>query len=83
MRHLPSHETVERVAEVEQIQQAMSKITPKYRACLLLQIVGGFSQREIAELLSIREKSVSIYVKRGSEQFRQAYSALDGVLEIQ
>ncbi len=66
----------ERVAEVELIQQALAKVSLKYRTCLLLQLVANFSQREIATALKISEKSVSIYVSRGSEQFRLAYQRL-------
>lgn len=66
-----------RVAEVEHIQAALTKVSPKYRACLLLQIEGGFSQREIADLLSLSIKSVSVYVKCGCEQFRRAYEEID------
>lgn len=66
----------ERVAELEHIRQALAKVSLKYRTCLLLQIVADFSQRQIAASLKISEKSVSIYVSRGSEQFRQAYQQL-------
>ena len=66
----------ERVAEAELIQQALAKVSLKYRTCLLLQLVANFSQREIATALKISEKSVSIYVSRGSEQFRLAYQRL-------
>ena len=65
-----------RVGEIEHVKQALANVTPKYRACLLLQIEGGFSQREIASLLHLSEKSISVYVQRGSEQFRQTYARL-------
>lgn len=68
----PQHQ----VAEAEQVQMALRQVKPKYRACLLLQIEVGFTQREIAELLHISEKSVSVYVGRGCEQFRIAYEQL-------
>jgi RNA polymerase sigma-70 factor, ECF subfamily len=66
----------ERVGEVEHIQQALAQVSLKYRCCLLLQLVACLSQREIASSLHISEKSVSIYVSRGSEQFRLAYQRL-------
>lgn len=68
----------ERAGEVECVQQAMRRLTPQCRTCLLLQLVAGFSQREIADLLAISEKSVSAYVSRGREQFRLAYRSLKG-----
>lgn len=64
------------VAEVEHVRQALARVTPRYRACLLLQIEGGFAQREIASLLHLSEKSISIYVQRGCEQFRRVYAEL-------
>lgn len=66
----------ERVAEMEHIQQALAQVSLKYRSCMLLQIVVNLSQREIAASLHISEKSVSVYVSRGAEQFRLAYQRL-------
>jgi len=66
----------EQVAETEHIRQALAKVSLKYRTCLLLQLVADFSQRQIAASLKISEKSVSVYVSRGSEQFRVAYQQL-------
>jgi RNA polymerase sigma-70 factor (ECF subfamily) len=65
------------VEQAEQVKLALAQVAPRYRACLLLQLVAGFSQREIALSLSMSEKSVSIYVSRGCEQFRQAYQRLE------
>jgi RNA polymerase sigma-70 factor (ECF subfamily) len=75
-RSLQMLDPTARIAETDHIRQALVRITPRYRACLLLQIEGGFSQREIATLLHLSEKSISIYVQRGCEQFRQAYQHL-------
>jgi RNA polymerase sigma-70 factor, ECF subfamily len=66
----------EQVGEREHIQQALAQVSLKYRCCLLLQLVADLSQREIANSLNISEKSVSIYVMRGCEQFRQVYQRL-------
>lgn len=66
----------EQVAEKEHIKQALAKVSLKYRTCLLLQLVADLSQRQIAASLKISEKSVSVYVSRGSEQFRAAYQQL-------
>ena len=64
------------VGENEHVQQALLHVRPRYRACLLLQIEVGLPQREIAALLHLREKSISVYVQRGCEQFRRAYAQL-------
>lgn len=65
--------------EQEFIAEILATLPPQYRTCLLLQHVGGFSQREIATILAISEKSVSAYVSRGREQFRRTYRQLKGV----
>jgi RNA polymerase sigma factor (sigma-70 family) len=59
--------------EVEHIRQVLAQLGPQMRICLLLQLYAGFSQREIATVLNISEKSVSAYVSRGREQFRRLY----------
>ena len=63
----------ERTGEMECVERALAQLAPQCRMCLLLQLVAGFSQREIAEALGISEKSVGAYVSRGREQFRRAY----------
>ncbi len=68
----------EKVSEAEYVQQVLSTLSPQYRTCLLLQLVAGFSQREIASMLGISEKSVSANVSRGREQFRLAARKLKG-----
>ena len=67
----------EQVEEAELIKLALARLSPQYRACLLLQYVAGFTQREIALSLNLSEKSISIYISRGCEQFRRAYVSLE------
>jgi RNA polymerase sigma-70 factor (ECF subfamily) len=77
-RYVPTQAGPEgQVAEAELVTLALARLTPKYRVCLLLQLEGGLSQREIAQLLHLTEKSVSVYVSRGRQQFLQAYQALE------
>lgn len=77
-RHVPTQAGPEgQVAEAELVALALARLTPKYRICLLLQLESGFSQREIAQLLHLTEKSVSVYVSRGRQQFLQAYQELE------
>lgn len=65
------------VGEGEQLALALAQVTPKYRACLLLQVQEGFSQREIAHILHLPEQSIGVYVSRAREQFRRAYVRLN------
>ncbi|HLH60794.1 MAG TPA: RNA polymerase sigma factor [Ktedonobacteraceae bacterium] len=68
----------EQAGERECIAKILAMLSPQSRTCLLLQHVAGFSQREIAAVLGISEKSVSAYVSRGREQFRLEYRRLKG-----
>src|SRR6266496_5497797 len=63
----------ERVCEVDCIRRALAEMSLQYRTCVLLQDLCGYSQKEIAELLSITEKAVSSNVSRGRKQLREAY----------
>ena len=75
--HLSLVDPEEQIGQSEWVRLALAEITPKYRICLLLQLEGGFSQREISHLLNITEKSVSSYISRGRQQFRLAYQRLE------
>lgn len=68
----------EQMGESDSVERTLSYLSPQCRTCLLLQLVGGFSQREIAEMLGISESSVGAYVSRGREQFRKVYQSLKG-----
>ncbi len=70
-----------RAAETEQslaIAEALKKIQPKQRSCLVLHFVEGFRYREIAEILGISEEAVRKRVTRGSLEFRKLYGAGGG-----
>ncbi len=67
----------EGVAEKELVKQALKEMPWKYRACLLLEIEGKLSRKEIAEAVGISEKSVSTYTSYGRQRFRQAYYRLE------
>lgn len=68
----------EYVGEADLVQTVLARLSPQYRTCLLLQVIAGFSQCEIAHLLGISEKSVGSNVCRGREQFRRLYASLKG-----
>ncbi len=68
----------ERVSETEIVQHTLAQVSPKQRTCLILRIILGFSQKEVAEMLGISETSVGAYVCRGREQFRLVYLRMEG-----
>ncbi len=59
------------------LKQALSAVSPRYRDCVILQMIHGMPQRQIAELLCIKEGSISTFVHRGLEQLQQAYLRLE------
>ena len=58
-----------------QVQQALLTVPPHLRVCLLLYFVDGYRQREIADMLGMKEDAVRKRVLRGSVAFRSAYGA--------
>jgi RNA polymerase sigma-70 factor, ECF subfamily len=66
----------EQVEETELLKLALARVSPTYRPCLILYVVEELPQRQIAELLQIKESCVSKYVSRGKEELRQIYLRL-------
>jgi RNA polymerase sigma-70 factor (ECF subfamily) len=66
----------QQVADTELLKLALSRVSATYRPCLILYVVEDLPQRKIADLLKIKESSVSKYVSRGKEELRQIYHRL-------
>ena len=66
----------EQVEETELLNLALARVSPTYRPCLILYVIEELPQRKIADLLKIKESSVSKYVSRGKEELRQIYHRL-------
>ena len=62
--------------ETELLKLALARVSPTYRPCLILYVIEELPQRQIADLLKIKESSVSKYVSRGKEELRQIYYQL-------
>ncbi len=63
----------EHICERTVLQNALARMSPQYRVCVLLQDLWGYSQKEIAEMLGINEKTVSSNISRGHRQLRVLY----------
>ncbi len=59
------------------VQEALLKVPPKLRVCMVLHMVDGFRYREIAETLGISIDAVRMRVARGSVEFRKHYGGGD------
>ena len=66
----------EQVEETELLKLSLARVSPTYRPCLILYVIEELPQRRIADLLKIKESSVSKYVSRGKEELRQIYHRL-------
>ena len=79
----PTHESQfvvdaeEPVGQAEWVKLALEAVPPRFRICLLLQVEGGFSLREIARMLGMKESSVGTALFRGRQHFRAAYLRLE------
>lgn len=62
------------IEEAEFIQRVLAQVSPTYRPCLLLAVMEHLPQQHIARALGIKPSSVSTYVRRGKEEFRQIYN---------
>lgn len=54
----------------EEIEQAIGKLRPEYRAAILLRHVEGREYQEIAEILSLPLGTVKTYIHRGRNELR-------------
>ena len=62
-----------RLAEADQVRDALLLLSPKRRAALVLREVYQFSAAEIGAMLGMREAAVRMLVHRAREQFRALY----------
>lgn len=53
------------------IEQAIARLRPEYRACIMLRHVQGFSYEEIAETLELPLGTVKTYIHRARNELRE------------
>jgi RNA polymerase sigma-70 factor (ECF subfamily) len=54
-----------------QIEEAIAKLRPEYRSCILLRHVEGYPYEEIAEMLDLPLGTVKTYIHRARSQLRE------------
>lgn len=59
----------------DRVAKALDRIKPIWRTCLLMNVVGGLTQAEIAEALAMRENTVASHIRRGRERMRELLEA--------
>lgn len=65
----------DQIVEGEALRAALARLTPDDAACLLLDIVQGFSTAEIAQILGIAPAAARKRLSRAMERLRAAYFA--------
>jgi RNA polymerase sigma-70 factor, ECF subfamily len=68
----------ELIAEQDAVRRTLAKLPEAMRLCLLLAIVGGLSNAEIAQTLDIQEPAVRQRIARARKQFQQIYEYESG-----
>ena len=66
-----SEKTYDTSTEAFTLRRAIGELTEEYREPLLLQIVGGYSQKEIAEQLGISSAGVGTRLFRARQKLRE------------
>ena len=61
------------VAEQDMVQRTLARLSEPLRACLVLSIIGQFSNSEIAAMLKLEEAAVRQRLTRARKQFQQLY----------
>ena len=60
--------------EREMLHAAMNRLEPEYREPLLLQVIGGFSGKEIAEILDLNNNTVMTRLFRARSKLKQEFA---------
>jgi RNA polymerase sigma-70 factor (ECF subfamily) len=58
------------------IEQAIGRLRPEYRSCILLRHVEGRAYEEIAEILNLPLGTVKTYIHRARNELRHALAHL-------
>lgn len=77
--HQSAQDPATLVAERDLVQRCLGHLPETLRVPLLLSIVAGFSSREIARLLALREATVRQRLARGKKLFERFYGLETGM----
>lgn len=76
---LPAHE--DQFAEGEAVRAAMKRLTPDDAACLVLNVIHGFTAAEIARIVGIAPDAAKKRLSRAKQRLRDAYVSERRMLE--
>jgi len=67
----------DQILEREMLQKAMTELEPEYRDPLLLQVIGGFSGEEIAQMLDLNNNTVMTRLFRARNKLKNKLESDD------
>ena len=70
-----NHSEPDQEMEREMLLKAMSSLEPEYKEPLMLQVIGGFSGQEIAEMLDLNNNTVMTRLFRARNKLKQDLNA--------
>ena len=73
----------DRVAEAEALRTALQSLSPADAACVLLNVVQGFTASEIAEIVEVSPDAAKRRLSRAKERLRQTYFAAQALEQEQ
>ena len=76
LEQLPGAEGVN--PEVWAVRRGLAKLPDKYREVLVLQVIGGYSGAEMAEMLELPRATVNTRLFRARQHLRQILENADG-----
>lgn len=65
------------IGDRELVQQTLGRMEEQDRKALILYIVLGFSLKEVAEILGIKETAIKMHISRARQKFRRFYEQLE------
>ena len=65
------------ILEREMLHKAMTELEPEYRDPLLLQVIGGFSGEEIAQMLDLNNNTVMTRLFRARNKLKDRLESDD------
>ena len=73
---LYENEPEQKFCDKEQFNEAFFQINIKYRQCLILYCIKGWSKATVARSMGIAESSVGKYIYRGREELNRIYDQM-------
>ncbi len=72
------HDALTRKEQISLVETLLTGLPEVQRSIIQLREIEGKNYKEIAEVLSISEEKVKVYLFRARQRIKQAYAKIDG-----